>query len=112
MPWTDRLAIIREDNAFRFGKDALPPTKGAALWAERARDELGRAKSETPPKPTLTPAERRIAELATSGMTNRDVAATLYISLKTVEANLTQIYRKLGIRSRAQLAAKLASGEL
>ena len=44
-------------------------------------------------------------------MTNRDVAATLFISLKTVEANLTQIYRKLGIRSRAQLAAKLKSGE-
>ena len=34
MPWTDRLAIIREDNAFRFGKDALPPAEGAALWAE------------------------------------------------------------------------------
>ena len=34
MPWTDRLAVIREDNAFRFGKDALPPAEGAALWAE------------------------------------------------------------------------------
>ena len=34
MPWTDRLAIIREDNAFRFGKDALPLAEGAALWAE------------------------------------------------------------------------------
>jgi hypothetical protein len=34
MPWTDRLAIIREDNAFRFGKDALPSAEGAALWAE------------------------------------------------------------------------------
>lgn len=34
MPWTDRLAIIREDNAFRFGKDALPPAEAAALWAE------------------------------------------------------------------------------
>jgi len=34
MPWTDQLAIIREDNAFRFGKDALPPAEGAALWAE------------------------------------------------------------------------------
>jgi DNA-binding NarL/FixJ family response regulator len=43
-------------------------------------------------------------------MTNRDVAATLFISLKTVEANLTQIYRKLQIRSRAQLAQKLRSG--
>ena len=34
MPWADPLAIIREDNAFRFGKDALPPAEGAALWAE------------------------------------------------------------------------------
>ena len=85
---------------------------GAALWADRARDELGRTKPAAPQKPTLTASEQRIAELATSGMTNRDVAATLYVSLKTVEANLTHIYRKLGIRSRAQLAAMLASGEL
>lgn len=85
---------------------------GAALWADRARDELGKTKVAAPQKPTLTASERRIAELATSGMTNRDVAATLYVSLKTVEANLTQIYRKLGIRSRAQLAAMLASGEI
>ena len=34
MPWADQLAIIREDNAFRFGKDLLPPAEGAALWAE------------------------------------------------------------------------------
>ncbi|MGH7080786.1 MAG: hypothetical protein ACREFU_22115 [Acetobacteraceae bacterium] len=34
MPWPDPLAIIREDNAFRFGKDMLPPEEGAALWAE------------------------------------------------------------------------------
>jgi len=34
MPWQDQLAIIREDNAFRFGKDVLPPAEGAALWAE------------------------------------------------------------------------------
>ncbi len=34
MPWSDQLAIIREDNAFRFGKDLLPPAEGAALWAE------------------------------------------------------------------------------
>jgi len=34
MPWTDQLAIIHEDNAFRYGKDVLPPAEGAALWAE------------------------------------------------------------------------------
>lgn len=44
MPWTDMLAIIREDNAFRFGKDALPPEEGAALWQafDREMDRLYR----------------------------------------------------------------------
>jgi DNA-binding NarL/FixJ family response regulator len=45
-------------------------------------------------------------------MTNRDVAAELFVSQKTVEANLTQIYRKLGLRSRAQLARKLSETKM
>ncbi|HYO02516.1 MAG TPA: LuxR C-terminal-related transcriptional regulator, partial [Mycobacterium sp.] len=85
---------------------------GTSLWADRARNELDRTKVATRHKATLTTTEQKIAELATSGMTNRDIAATLFISLKTVEANLTQIYRKLGIRSRAQLAVKLTSGQI
>jgi ATP/maltotriose-dependent transcriptional regulator MalT len=84
---------------------------GAPLWAARVRDELDRTKATTPQNSTLTPTEKRIADLATSGLTNREVAATLFVSLKTVEANLTQIYRKLGIRSRAQLASRLTSGD-
>ena len=83
---------------------------GASLWIDRARAELERTNVGPSRGSILTPTEQRIAELATSGMTNRDVAATLFISLKTVEANLTQIYRKLEIRSRAQLAQKLRSG--
>ncbi|WP_235892457.1 ATP-binding protein [Mycolicibacterium hodleri] len=83
---------------------------GAPLWADRVRDEIDRTKVATSQKATLTATEQKIAELATSGMTNRDIASTLFVSLKTVEANLTQIYRKLGIRSRAQLAVKLKSG--
>ncbi|MDQ1730212.1 MAG: hypothetical protein QOK10_371, partial [Pseudonocardiales bacterium] len=51
----------------------------------------------------LTPSERRVAQLAASGMTNRDVATELFVSVKTVEANMSRIYRKLGIRSRAEL---------
>ena len=51
----------------------------------------------------LTPSEQRVAELAASGMKNRDVATALFISPKTVEANLARIYRKLGIKSRAEL---------
>jgi DNA-binding CsgD family transcriptional regulator len=83
---------------------------GASLWVDRARAELNRTNVGPSRSSVLSPTEQRIAELATSGMKNRDVAATLFISLKTVEANLTQIYRKLEIRSRAQLAQKLRSG--
>jgi len=50
--------------------------------------------------PILPRAEWRIAELVTSGRSNPEIAATLYISVKTIEANLTRIYRKLGVRSR------------
>jgi DNA-binding CsgD family transcriptional regulator len=56
----------------------------------------------------LTAAERRVAELAASGLTNQQVAAAAFLSHKTVEANLTRIYRKLGIRSRAELGVRLA----
>src|SRR6185436_20907477 len=78
---------------------------GTPLWADRARAELAGAgrRARRPAQDGLTPAEQRVAELAASGLTNRDVAATLFISSKTVEANLARIYRKLGIRSRAEL---------
>ena len=76
---------------------------GAPLWAERARAELARTKVAPAEDLGLTPSERRVAELAASGMTNRDVASALFISPKTVETNLARIYRKLGIRSRAEL---------
>jgi DNA-binding NarL/FixJ family response regulator len=56
---------------------------------------------------TLTSAERRIAELVAAGNTNHDVASTLFISTKTVEVHLSRIYRKLGIRSRAELGRRL-----
>ena len=76
---------------------------GTPLWADRARAELARADVVPTHDLTLTPSERRVAELAASGMTNRDVAAALFISPKTVEANLARIYRKLGIKTRAEL---------
>jgi DNA-binding CsgD family transcriptional regulator len=83
---------------------------GAALWADRARAELGRTNVAPTHDRTLTPAERRVAELAASGMTNRDVAAALFISPKTVEANLSRIYRKLGIKTRAELGRIIGDG--
>lgn len=82
------------------------------VWAARARDELQRTGMPEPAshsKDALTPAERRIAEHAAAGLSNREIAAQLFVSAKTVEMNLSRIYRKLGIRSRAQLHSALHS---
>jgi DNA-binding CsgD family transcriptional regulator len=81
---------------------------GAALWAESARAELARIGGRAPSGDDLTPTEQRIAELVASGMTNREVAAALFVTPKTVESTLTRIYRKLGVRSRTELARRLA----
>ncbi|MDT5243343.1 MAG: hypothetical protein QOD36_719, partial [Mycobacterium sp.] len=82
---------------------------GTALWANRARAELAGRRTRAQPRreDALTPAELRVAELAASGMTNRNVAATLFISSKTVEATLARVYRKLGIQSRAELGQRV-----
>ncbi|WP_308204728.1 helix-turn-helix transcriptional regulator [Mycolicibacterium flavescens] len=80
---------------------------GSPLWANRARAEIERTNVAPGRSAELTPGEQRVAELASSGMTNRDIAAALFISAKTVEANMTQIYRKLGIRSRAELGRRM-----
>jgi DNA-binding CsgD family transcriptional regulator len=80
---------------------------GARLWAERARAELARVGLRPSPSGQLTATERRVAELTASGLTNREVAAQLFVSPKTVEANLARVYRKLGVRSRAELGAQL-----
>ena len=84
---------------------------GTPLWADRVRAELARAEAAPTRDLTLTPSERRVAELAASGKTNRDVAAALFISPKTVEANLARIYRKLGIKSRAELGRVIGDGQ-
>jgi len=84
---------------------------GARLWAAKARDELERVSLRRAAQDELTESERRVAELAAAGLTNRNVAAQLFISPKTVEANLARAYRKLGIRSRAELGARLAKPE-
>ena len=81
---------------------------GTPLWADRARAELARSDTGRRHAVGLTAAEQRIAELAASGVTNRDMASTLFISPKTVEANLTRIYRKLNIHSRAELGRIMA----
>jgi DNA-binding CsgD family transcriptional regulator len=85
---------------------------GASVWLQRARSglrSLGNARGSATALAAddLTPSETRIAELAASGLTNRAVAERLLISPKTVEASLARAYAKLGIRSRAELGARL-----
>ena len=82
---------------------------GAPLWAEQARAELARIGGRTASGGELTEAERRIAELVAEGQTNREVAAALFLTEHSVETALTRVYRKLGVRSRAELAHLLAS---
>jgi len=83
---------------------------GAAAWRGRAEAELGRVGRRPVSSTELTATEQRIAELAATGLTNRQVAEQAFISPKTVEANLARVYRKLGISSRAELGARKAAG--
>jgi DNA-binding CsgD family transcriptional regulator len=80
---------------------------GAPLWSERARAELARLSTTDRPRHGLTPAELRIAERAAAGLSNKEIAAEQFLAIKTVEMTLSSAYRKLGIRSRAQLHGRL-----
>jgi DNA-binding CsgD family transcriptional regulator len=80
---------------------------GTPLWAATARRELGRIGVRRAPQ-ELTATEQAVAELAAEGLTNREIAAKLFVSNRTVEATLARVYRKFGIRSRAQLGVRLA----
>lgn len=77
------------------------------IWAAHARAELARI-PERGSGPELTPNEERIARLAADGLTNKEIAARTFLSPKTVEVNLTRVYRKLGVRSRTALAGRVA----
>ena len=86
---------------------------GAAPLAELARTELyaagGRPRREALSGPeSLTPSERRVADLAAEGHANRDIAQALFVTPRTVEGHLTSVYRKLGISTRNELADALA----
>lgn len=82
---------------------------GAALWAKRARAELQRIGGRAPASGELTPSERQVAELVAEGQTNREVAAALVVTVRAVEWHLSNIYRKLGLRSRTELAHYLVT---
>jgi DNA-binding CsgD family transcriptional regulator/tetratricopeptide (TPR) repeat protein len=81
---------------------------GADPFAARAQDELRRVGLRPKATDELTETEQRIAELTATGMRSAEVASTLFLSTKTVSGNLTRIYRKLGVRNRAELAGYLA----
>jgi DNA-binding CsgD family transcriptional regulator len=80
---------------------------GTPVWAEKARLELGRVGGRSASATELTPTERQVAEAVASGMSNREAADALFLSVSTVEDNLTRAYRKLGVRSRTELSRAL-----
>jgi DNA-binding NarL/FixJ family response regulator len=83
----------------------------AEQWAERSRVELGRIGGRrSAPAGALSATESEIARLVAAGRTNREVAEALHLSARTVEWNLSKLYRKLGVRSRTELASALGSG--
>ena len=106
---TGRRADAREP--LRAALDAATRTE-SALLARHAREELeaagGKAMRAALSGPAaLTPSERRVAELASSGLSNREIAETLWVTQKTVEVHLSHTYAKLGIRTRTQLVEAL-----
>jgi DNA-binding CsgD family transcriptional regulator len=80
---------------------------GARVFAARARTELARVQGRARSGPNLTETERQVADLVAAGLTNREVADRLFVSVRTVEANLSRTYAKLGVRSRTELAGRL-----
>jgi DNA-binding CsgD family transcriptional regulator len=80
---------------------------GAHAWVARALAELARIGGRSPSTGALTPTESRVAELVAEGLQTKQVAAALFVSAKTVEGHLTNIYAKLGVHSRTELARKL-----
>jgi ATP/maltotriose-dependent transcriptional regulator MalT len=81
---------------------------GVSAWAAIARDELGRTQGRRGTEGQLTASEQQVADLAAAGLRNSEIAAKLFLSGKTVEANLSRAYRKLGVRSRTELASHAA----
>jgi len=86
---------------------------GALALARRAHEELAATGERVRPLEVagveaLTPSERRVATMAAEGQSNREIAQALFLTVKTVETHLSNVYRKLGIRSRRELGEALA----
>lgn len=107
-------AVERRAKQWRSARAALAEALavfeqlGAELWAERARAELARIGGRRAAGTLLTTTERRVAELVAEGRSNKEVAAALFLTPRTVETKLSRMYAKLGIRSRTELAYRLS----
>jgi DNA-binding NarL/FixJ family response regulator len=88
---------------------AIFESLGARSWADKARSELRRIGGRTASDSQLSETERQIVELVVAGRKNREVAAELSLSTNTIAWNLSKIYRKLGVRSRTELAAHMSA---
>jgi DNA-binding CsgD family transcriptional regulator len=102
--------VLRRNKQKRAARETLHQAQaifdglGARLWSTKTTAELARIGGRPPSAGSLTATEHRVAELAADGHTNRQVAAQLFLSTKTVAAHLTSVYAKLGVRSRTELA--------
>ena len=105
--------VLRRSGERRAAKDAFDEAlglfekHGLRLWHARTLEELRRVPIRRGAPDGLTETEARVAELAAAGRTNREIAAALFLSEKTVEANLGRVYGKLGIRGRPELGVAL-----
>jgi DNA-binding CsgD family transcriptional regulator len=105
--------VERRARQKRASRDALEEarrvfdTLGAQRWVRRASSELARIGGRPPRARELSASERRVAELAAVGHTNREIASAMFLSDKTVESHLTHIYRRTGVESRRQLGGWL-----
>jgi DNA-binding CsgD family transcriptional regulator len=106
---------LRRAKQKRAGREAIEASLdilerlGAPTWADRARGELARIGGRKPSPDGLTPTERRVAELVADGCSNKEVAAALHVTVKTVEGTLSRVYAKVGVRSRTGLAGRFAA---
>ncbi len=107
---------LRRAKRWRAAREALASAEvaferlGSPGWAELARSEHGRVPGRRRgASDELTPTEQRVVELAAGGLANKQIATTLFVTVHTVEVHLARAYAKLGVRSRAQLAARLAN---
>jgi DNA-binding CsgD family transcriptional regulator len=120
--WLTKGRLLRRAKQRRAAADALREAVAiferlrALTWVGRARDELGLVGPRRRAPDELTAAELRVAELAATGITNREISRAAFMSEKTVEAHMARVYLKFNIRSRAELGARMAgqpgSGEL